>query len=47
VAAAVAQSFEAIRDGQMAMVKDTVEQVTGKQPRTYETWAKEHAPQFA
>ncbi|MGA3224584.1 MAG: hypothetical protein ABSC65_12535 [Acidobacteriaceae bacterium] len=41
VAAAVAQSFAAIRDGRMAMVKDTVKQVTGKQP------AQEHASRFA
>jgi len=29
VAAAVGQSFEAIRNGQMAFVKDTIKQVTG------------------
>ena len=47
VAAAVAQSFAAIRDGRMAIVKDTVKQVTGKQPRTFESWAQEHASRFA
>jgi uncharacterized protein YbjT (DUF2867 family) len=47
VAAAVAQSFAAIRDGRMAMVKDTVKQVTGKQPRTFQSWAQEHASRFA
>src|SRR3984885_543351 len=47
VAAAVAQSFAAIREGRMAMVKDTVEQVTGKQPRTFQSWAQEHASRFA
>jgi uncharacterized protein YbjT (DUF2867 family) len=46
VAAAVAQSFAAIREGRMAMVKDTVEQVTGKQPRTFQSWAQEHASRF-
>jgi hypothetical protein len=35
VAAAVGQSFEAIRDGQMAFVKETIKQVTGRQPRTF------------
>jgi uncharacterized protein YbjT (DUF2867 family) len=47
VAAAVAQSFEAIRDGRMAIIKDTVRKVTGRHPRTFQSWAKEHAPQFA
>jgi uncharacterized protein YbjT (DUF2867 family) len=47
VAEAVAQSFAAIRDGRMAMVKDTVKQVTGRQPRTFQSWAQEHASRFA
>jgi uncharacterized protein YbjT (DUF2867 family) len=47
VAAAVGKSFEAIRDGQMAMVKDTVEQVTGRRPKTFQTWVREHASRFA
>jgi uncharacterized protein YbjT (DUF2867 family) len=47
VAAAVGKSFEAIRDGRMAMVKDTVKQITGKQPRTFQSWAREHASRFA
>jgi uncharacterized protein YbjT (DUF2867 family) len=47
VATAVAQSFEAIRDGRMAVVKNTVTQVTGKQPRSFQSWAQEHAARFA
>jgi uncharacterized protein YbjT (DUF2867 family) len=47
VATAVAQSFAAIRDGRMAIVKDTVKQVTGKQPRTFQSWAQEYASRFA
>ncbi len=47
VAAAVAQSFAAIREGRMAIVKDTVKQVTGRQPRTFQSWAQEHASRFA
>lgn len=47
VAAAVGQSFEMIRDGRIAFVRDTVEHVTGKQPRTFQSWAQEHAPRFA
>jgi uncharacterized protein YbjT (DUF2867 family) len=46
VAAAVGQSFEAIRDGKMAVVKDTVKQVTGNKPRTFQSWAQEHASRF-
>jgi hypothetical protein len=47
VAAAVGQSFEAIRDGKMVTVKDTVIRVTGRQPRSFQSWAREHASQFA
>src|ERR1700722_1205779 len=47
VATAVAQSFAAIRDGRMAIVKDTVKQVTGRQPRTFQSWAEEYASRFA
>jgi uncharacterized protein YbjT (DUF2867 family) len=47
VATAVAQSFAAIRDGRMAIVKDTVKQVTGKQPRTFQSWAQEYASRFS
>lgn len=47
VATAVAQSFEAIRGGRMATVKDTVKQVTGRQPRSFQSWAQEHASRFA
>jgi uncharacterized protein YbjT (DUF2867 family) len=46
VAAAVGQSFETIRDGRMAMVKDTVRQVTGREPRTFQSWARAHASRF-
>ena len=46
-AKAVAQSFELIRDGRAAVVKNTVKQVTGKQPRTFQSWAQEHAIRFA
>jgi uncharacterized protein YbjT (DUF2867 family) len=47
VAAAVGKSFEAIRDGRMATVKNTVQQVTGRSPKTFQSWALEHAPRFA
>jgi uncharacterized protein YbjT (DUF2867 family) len=47
VATAVGQSYEAIRDGKMAVVKDTVMRVTGRQPRSFPSWAREHASRFA
>ena len=47
VAAAVGQSYEAIRDGKMALVTDTVIRVTGRQPRSFPSWAREHASRFA
>ncbi|HUE11020.1 MAG TPA: NAD(P)H-binding protein [Steroidobacteraceae bacterium] len=47
VAAAVAKSFEAIRDGRMELVKDTVKRITGRDPRTFAAWAQEHATRFA
>jgi uncharacterized protein YbjT (DUF2867 family) len=47
VAAAVAESFDAIRDGRGTIVNDTVARVTGHPPKTFETWAREHATLFA
>jgi (4-alkanoyl-5-oxo-2,5-dihydrofuran-3-yl)methyl phosphate reductase len=47
VASAVAQSFEDVRTGKMAIVKDTVAKVTGRSPRSFESWAKENALRFA
>jgi uncharacterized protein YbjT (DUF2867 family) len=47
VAAAVGQSFETIRDGKMALVKDTVARVTGKQPRSFQSWTRQYASRFA
>jgi uncharacterized protein YbjT (DUF2867 family) len=46
IATAVGQSFEAVREGRGARVKDTVKRVTGNQPRTFEVWAREHASRF-
>jgi uncharacterized protein YbjT (DUF2867 family) len=47
VAAAVGQSYEAVRDGRVTAVKDTVERITGNQPKTFQAWAREHAARFA
>jgi hypothetical protein len=43
----VGKSFEAIRDGQMAVVKDTVKQLTGRPPRSFQSWVQAHASRFA
>jgi uncharacterized protein YbjT (DUF2867 family) len=47
MAAAVGQSFEAVRDGRTVTLVDTVERVTGRRPKTLDTWAREHASLFA
>jgi uncharacterized protein YbjT (DUF2867 family) len=47
VAAAVGQSYETVRDGKMAAVKDTFMRVTGRQPKTFQLWARENASRFA
>jgi (4-alkanoyl-5-oxo-2,5-dihydrofuran-3-yl)methyl phosphate reductase len=47
VAAALGQSFEAIRAGRATQRTDTVERVTGRKPRTFEEWAQQHAARFA
>jgi uncharacterized protein YbjT (DUF2867 family) len=47
IAAAVGQSFEAIRAGRAAAITDTVEKVTGRQPETFESWARKHISRFA
>jgi uncharacterized protein YbjT (DUF2867 family) len=46
LAAAVAQSLEAIRDGRIVTVRDTVKRVTGHEPKTFAAWARENAARF-
>jgi len=46
MAAAVGQSFQAIRDGRGVDMTDTVVKVTGRQPKKFEVWAQEHAARF-
>ena len=46
IATAVGQSFEAIRSGRGAQVKDTVVRLTGREPKTFEAWAREHEARF-
>lgn len=47
VAAALGQSFEAIRAGRVTQITDTVQRVTGRPPHTFEKWAQKHAARFA
>jgi uncharacterized protein YbjT (DUF2867 family) len=47
VAAALGESFMAVREGRGATVTDTVERVTGRKPRSFAEWAQEHAARFA
>jgi uncharacterized protein YbjT (DUF2867 family) len=47
IAAGVAKSFESIRDGKAAMATDTVAQLTGHPPLTFEDWATRHVDKFA
>ncbi|WP_437683541.1 NAD(P)H-binding protein [Sorangium sp. So ce131] len=44
LAEAVGELIERIRAGNAAVQTDTVERVTGRKPRTFEAWAREHAP---
>lgn len=46
MAAAVAESFAAVRNGRIVAITDTVEKVTGHKPMTFETWARKHAARF-
>jgi uncharacterized protein YbjT (DUF2867 family) len=47
IAAAVGQSFEAIRAGRAGTISDTVAKVTGHQPTTFGAWARKHVSRFA
>ena len=40
------EAFAAVRQGRFAYLTDTVEQVTGRRPRTFETWCREHRAAF-
>lgn len=47
LARAVGESFDQIRNGSGVAMRDTVERVTGKEPKSFEAWAREHASRFA
>jgi uncharacterized protein YbjT (DUF2867 family) len=47
MAGAVGQSLEAVRDGRAAVMTETVAKVTGRPPKTFATWAREHAAIFS
>lgn len=46
LAAAVGKSYEAIRDGKGAFLRDTVQKLTGRPPLSFEAWASRHAAQL-
>ena len=46
MAAAVGESYQAVRSGRIFPVKDTVEKVTGHKPITFDAWARAHASRF-
>jgi uncharacterized protein YbjT (DUF2867 family) len=46
MAEAVGQSLGSIRNGRSVSVLNTVEELTGRAPMGYETWARKHAAQF-
>jgi uncharacterized protein YbjT (DUF2867 family) len=46
LAAAVGESYEAVRNGRIVGMKDTVERLTGHTPMTFEAWARTHASRF-
>jgi (4-alkanoyl-5-oxo-2,5-dihydrofuran-3-yl)methyl phosphate reductase len=47
VAQALGASYAAGHRGSAATVTDTVKRVTGRKPRSYESWVREHAARFA
>ncbi|MBB5060160.1 uncharacterized protein YbjT (DUF2867 family) [Granulicella aggregans] len=47
IATGVAKSFESIREGKAAMATNTVAQLTGRPPLTFEGWAARHVDKFA
>jgi uncharacterized protein YbjT (DUF2867 family) len=47
LASAVAESHQAVREGRIASVSDTVHAVTGRHPKSFEVWTREHAAAFA
>jgi uncharacterized protein YbjT (DUF2867 family) len=46
IAAAVGESWAAVRNGRIFAITDTVERVTEQKPMTFEGWARKHASRF-
>jgi uncharacterized protein YbjT (DUF2867 family) len=46
VARAVAQSFEAVREGRGARLTDTVSKIKGQRPMSFEDWARKQVARF-
>ncbi len=47
VAGAVGESFEAIRNGKVVKITDSIKRLTGRTPLSFEAWARAHASRFA
>jgi len=47
IAQGVAKSFESIREGKAAQATDTLAQLIGRPPLSFEDWATKHAHKFA
>jgi uncharacterized protein YbjT (DUF2867 family) len=47
IAQGVAKSFESIREGKAAQATDTVAQLIGRPPLSFEDWSTKHAHKFA
>jgi (4-alkanoyl-5-oxo-2,5-dihydrofuran-3-yl)methyl phosphate reductase len=47
MAAAVGESYNAVRNGRAVLMTDTVQKATGRPPMTFEAWARKHASRFA
>jgi hypothetical protein len=43
MAAAVGESYGAVRNGRAVLMTDTVQKATGRPPMTFEAWALRHA----
>ncbi|ASY62075.1 hypothetical protein SJ05684_c06110 [Sinorhizobium sojae CCBAU 05684] len=43
----LARRFQSVREGRAAIVTDDVERLTGRKPRTFETYARDHATALA
>lgn len=46
LANAVAESYQSLRNGRGGLIRDTFRQITGRPPKSFEAWARDHASRF-